>query len=69
VPPPATTRTRKRQSFYLDAELTKRLDREYQELRHALYPRDLSKSEFLEALFDYGLSHLQEIKAELSRSS
>ena len=64
---PSAPRTRERRSFYLDSDLTERLDRQYKELEHELYPTSLSKSEFLEALFEYSLDHLDEIRAELAQ--
>ncbi len=66
---PPGTRTRERRSFYLDGTLAERLDRQYRELEHELYPRSLSKSEFLEALFEYSLEHLDEIKSDLKEGS
>lgn len=60
-----TTRTRERHSFYLDGELVGRLDRAYREVDHALHPRDVSKSAFLETLMEYGLEHIEEIQALL----
>ena len=66
---PATTRTRERRSFYLDAELTDRLDRVYKDLNHELYPRTVSKSVFLETVLEYGLEHLDELKPVLAQAS
>ncbi len=66
---PATTRNRERRSFYLDAELTDRLDRVHKELNHELYPRSVSKSVFLETIFEYALEHLDAIKPELAQAS
>ena len=59
---PTTTRTRERRSFYLDADLTGRIDRVYKDLNHALYPQSVSKSVFLETVIEYGLEHLDELK-------
>lgn len=59
---PSTTRTRERRSFYLDAELTTRIDRVYKDLNHSLYPHNVSKSFFLETILEYGLEHLDELK-------
>ena len=66
---PSTTRTRERRSFYLDAELTDRLDRVYKDLNHELYPRTVSKSVFLETVLEYGLEHLDELKPVLAQAS
>ncbi len=66
---PSTTRTRERRSFYLDAELTARVDRVYKELNHSLYPLAVSKSVFLETVLEYGLEHLDELKSRLSQTS
>lgn len=59
-------RTRERHSLYLDSELVARLDKTYRDLNHQLYPRRVSKSTFLEALLEFGLERLDEIKAVLS---
>ncbi len=66
---PTTTRARERRSFYLDAELTGRIDRVYRDLNHALYPRSVSKSVFLETVIEYGLEHLEDLKPVLVRAS
>src|SRR5579884_2238648 len=66
---PSATRSRERRSFYLDSELTERLDQTYRRLHHELYPRPLTKSVFLEAVLEYGLAHLDELKAQLAQAS
>ncbi len=66
---PTATRTRERRSFYLDAELTGRIDRVYKDLNHALYPHSVSKSVFLETVIEYGLAHLDELKPQLAEAS
>jgi hypothetical protein len=66
---PATTRTRERRSFYLDAELTGRIDRIYKDLNHSLYPDSVSKSVFLETVIEYGLEHLDDLKPILAAAS
>jgi hypothetical protein len=65
---PTSTRARERHSFYLDGELVERLDKIYRELNHQLYPRNLSKSTFLETLLEYSLNHLAEVRSVLSSS-
>jgi hypothetical protein len=65
---PTTARSRERRSFYLDAELTERLDRVYRDVNHGLYPRSVSKSVFLETLMEYGLAHLEELKPLLEEA-
>ncbi len=66
---PTTTRTRERHSLYLDGDLVEEMDKRYKQTAHELYPRSLSKSEFLEAVLEYGLAHLDAVKAELSEAS
>jgi hypothetical protein len=60
---PATPRNRERRSLYLDGALLERLDKEHRALNHALYPASVNKSVFLEALLEYGLAHLDELRA------
>lgn len=59
---PTVTRNRERHSFYVDGELVARLDRVYRDVNHALYPRSVSKSVFLETLMEYGLEHIDVIQ-------
>ena len=66
---PSATRTRERRSFYLDAELTERIDRVYKDLNHTLYPGTVSKSVFLETVLEYGLAHLDDLKPILVQAS
>ncbi len=66
---PATGRTRERRSLYLDGALLERLDREHRAFNHALYPKSVNKAVFLETLIEYGLEHLDELKAALGRSA
>jgi hypothetical protein len=66
---PASNRNRERHSLYLDSELVARLDKTYRELNHKIYPKNVSKSAFLEALIEYGLDHLAELEESLSEAS
>jgi len=65
IPSPAA-RTRGRHTFYLDSALVVAIDRAYRALAHELYPAEVSKSDFLEALLTYGLERIQDIKAALT---
>ncbi len=67
--PPKAERARERRSFYLDGALVDRLDEAYRKLNHDVYPKEVNKSEFLEAMLEYGLVHMEEIKEELSDHS
>ena len=62
---PTSTRVRERQSLYLDAELMTRIDQVHREVSHQLYPVKVGKAAFLEALLEFGLSHLEEVKEQL----
>jgi hypothetical protein len=64
--PKQTQKNRERQSFYLDTELTERMDRTYKDIAHQLYPQSIGKSAFLETLLEYGLEHLDVITSRLS---
>ena len=57
---------RERQSLYLDANLMERVDKTYKEVAHALYPRPIGKSAFLETILEFGLENLDSIKSKLS---
>jgi hypothetical protein len=68
--PARSDRNRERKSFYLDTEVTRRLDDTYKEVDHDLYRQGgVSKSAFLETLLEYSLGHLDEIKQLLSDGS
>jgi serine/threonine protein kinase HipA of HipAB toxin-antitoxin module len=62
----AKDRNRERRSIYIDMDLMERLDRTHRLVDHELFPQSVSKSAFLEALLEYGLDHLDEIKAGFS---
>lgn len=64
---PATdsNQTRTRRSLYLDKAVFKRVDETHRELNHQLYPLEVEKFLFLEAIISYGLDHLEEIKPAL----
>ncbi len=65
APPVPLTRTRGRHTFYLDSALVARLDRAYREAAHELYPVEVNKSDYLEAVLMYALERAPEIKAAL----
>lgn len=62
---PETKRVRERQSFYLDGELVSRIDQIYHDVAHQVYPAKISKATFWEALLEYGLAHLDDVKDQL----
>ncbi len=64
--PKKEIKNRERQSLYLDANLTERIDKTYKDLNHQLYPHALSKSTFLETILEYGLENIAAIKSRLS---
>lgn len=65
--PKISSRNRERQSFYLDAELTERIDKTYKDIAHELYPKPISKSMFLETILEHGLENIAVIKSRLSQ--
>lgn len=67
--PTRAPKQRQRRSFYLDIEIAERLDRDYKEFNHQAYPRTVTKSEFMEAVLEYGLNHLPGVKALLEEPS
>lgn len=58
---------RTRHSFYLDSTIVRSLDQAYKKTYHELYPREISKSDFLEECIRYALSYLDTIKCNLSQ--
>jgi hypothetical protein len=67
--PRRSSRARARHTFYLDTELVNRLDALYQEVNHELYPKQVTKSTFLETLIEYGLGHIADLKITLSEAA
>jgi hypothetical protein len=59
--------SRTRHSFYLDTAVVRSLDQAYKKTYHELYPREMSKSDFLEACLRYALSNLDTINRNLSQ--
>jgi hypothetical protein len=58
-----TKRRRATDSIYVDIELLSTLGTTHRELSHELHPLVVSKSEFLETVLQFGLDHLDKIKA------
>jgi hypothetical protein len=66
-PAAAPSRARDRLSLYVDRDLMRRVDRTYRDVNHQLYPSGgLTKSAFLEALIEYSLQHLPDVKQALA---
>jgi hypothetical protein len=65
--PSRKTHRRTRHSFYLDIAVVRSLEQAYKQTCHELYPREMSKSDFLEECFRYALSDLDTIKCHLSQ--
>ena len=53
---------RERKSYYLDVDVTSRLDKDYKEFSHQLYPQNVGKSVFMETILEYGLDNLPAIR-------
>ena len=65
----SATRERQRRSFYLDVEIVERIDKEHKALNHEAYPQTISKSVFMEAVLEYGMNNLREVKALIQERS
>jgi hypothetical protein len=59
---------RTRHSFYLDTSVVRSLDQAYKKTFHELYPREISKSDFLEECIHYALSNLDKIQWNLGQN-
>jgi hypothetical protein len=65
-------RNRERKSFYLDADLVGQIDQVYRDINHAIYPKRVSKSTFLETIIERGIADrasLQKLMTEMADSS
>lgn len=63
-----TVSNRARHSFYLDTAIVRSLDQAYKKTSHELYPREISKSDFLEECIRYALSYLDKIQWNLDQN-
>jgi hypothetical protein len=64
-----SVKERARRSFYLDIGIAERLDKDYKEFNHQVYPHTVSKSVFMEAVLEYGLNNLPSIKKLIKEKS
>jgi hypothetical protein len=62
-------KSRERQSLYLDANLIEQVDRTYKDIERQLYPKEVSKSLFLETILEYGLENIDAVKSRLSETT
>lgn len=62
----SSNNTRKRHSVYIDQFLMQRVDDLYKQVKHDLYPTEVTKSAFLEQLLESGLNNLDEVKSALN---
>ncbi len=62
----SNAKIRERQSFYLDIALVECVDKMHKEISHQLYPKSISKSNFLETILEYGLESIEIVKSRLS---
>jgi hypothetical protein len=63
--PSHATKERERKSYYLDVEISKRLDDDYKKFNHQIYPHSVSKSVFIESILEYGLNNIDTLKESL----
>lgn len=69
---PESERNRERKSFYLDADLVGQIDQAYREINHAIYPKRVSKSTFLETIIERGMADrasLRRLMTEMADTS
>ena len=67
--PRQSSKDRERRSYYLDTGIAARLDSDYKEFNHQVYPHTVSKSVFIETILEYGLDNIQSIKEVLKSKS
>jgi hypothetical protein len=67
--PKLSPKERERRSYYLDTGIAERLDKDYKEFSHRLYPQVVSKSVFIETILEYGLDHLQALREIIKAKS
>ena len=58
-------RNRDRHTLYLDKTIVGDVDKAYKVAAHALFPIEISKSDYLEACLSFALAHQEDIKAML----
>jgi hypothetical protein len=67
--PKLSAKERERRSYYLDTEIAERLDKDYKEFSHQLYPQTVSKSVFIETILEYGLDNLKALREIIKEKS
>jgi hypothetical protein len=60
--PKVSSKERERRSYYLDTEIAQRLDKDYKEFSHRLYPQTVSKSVFIETILEFGLNNVKALR-------
>ena len=58
-----------RRSFYMKQSLFEAVDRAFVDANHILYPRTISKSDFLDAFVSVALTHQDELRARLAKNA
>ena len=59
--------TRRRHSVYIDQLLMQRVDEMYKQVQHEIFPKEITKSAFMEQLMGQGLENIDKVKDALSR--
>jgi hypothetical protein len=67
--PKVSPKERERRSYYLDTEIAQRLDKDYKEFSHRLYPQTVSKSVFIETILEFGLNNLKALREIIKTQS
>jgi hypothetical protein len=67
--PKLSPKERERRSYYLDTEIAERLDKDYKEFSHRLYPQTVSKSVFIETILEFGLNNLKALREIIKAKS
>ena len=58
--------TRKRHSVYIDQLLMQRVDEMYKQVQHDVFPKEITKSAFMEQLMEQGLENIDKVRNALA---
>ena len=58
--------TRRRHSVYIDQLLMQRVDEMYKQIQHEIFPKEITKSAFMEQLMEQGLENIDKVRNALA---
>jgi len=60
--PKQSSRDLERKSYYLDTQVSERLDQSFKDFNYKEYPHTVNKSLFIESILEYGMDNIDAVK-------